>query len=198
MITTVVSDHIRITPSTDKYLWKRIRLHISLLVFPYLGNLLITITAKSHSSHTVTYLQSFWRMMSGGYPHLRLFVSQCYKSRTVNHDTISTHSILFHSQHLQLRKVYPISLSTKHSPCILKVLLSFVTSVRSLTFSPKHSPTQANDPNTISVRFGRSMGHFTNGVLLEIETVITSAKHSAPNSICSRAVRSMFHSFSAH
>ena len=97
--------------------------------------------------------------MSGGYPHLRLFVSQCYKSRTVNHDTISTHSILFHSQHLQLRKVYPISLSTKHSPCILKVLLSFVTSVRSLTFSPKHSPTQANDPSTISVRFGRSIHH---------------------------------------
>ena len=41
----------------------------------------------------------------------------------------------------------------------MKVLLSFVTSVRPLTFIPKDSPQQASNPNTISVRFGRSNHH---------------------------------------
>ena len=99
-------------------------------------------------------------------------------------------SIMNHSHHLQLRKVCLVSLSSKNSPCITNRLVKLM----SLSARPKDSPWNANNPNSISVRFGRSIGHFTNGGLLEIDTVITSEKHSAPTSMRSRAVRSMFHS----
>ena len=92
-----------------------------------------------------------------------------------------------HSHHLQLRKVCLVSLSSKNSPCITNRLVKLM----SLSARPKDSPWKANNPNSISVRFGRSIGHFTNGGLLEIDTVITSEKHSAPTSIRSRAVKSI-------
>ena len=96
MTTIVVSDHTRITPSTNQYMWKWIQMHISLLVFPYLGNLLITITTKPHSSQIELSFQSNACKMNGGYPHLRLFVSQQYNQHSQSqHSLFGAHSFPF-------------------------------------------------------------------------------------------------------
>ena len=106
---------------------------------------------------------------------------------TLNHNTLYLAPIPFHSQHLQLRKVYRITRISTLSLLILNTLFSLIP----LSASPKDSPLQANNPRTISVRLGRSIHHFSMRYLLEIDTVFTSWKHSAPTSIRSRTVRSM-------
>ena len=119
--------------------------------------------------------------------HIHVYSSAHNKSNTLRKNRTNMASIMNHSHHLQLRKVCLVSLSSKNSPCITNRLVKLM----SLSARPKDSPWNANNPNSISVRFGRSIGHFTNGGLLEIDTVITSEKHSAPTSIRSRALKSI-------
>ena len=106
---------------------------------------------------------------------------------TLNHNTLHLAPIPFHSQHLQLRKVYRINCTSTLSLLILNTLFSLILS----SASPKDSPLQANNPRTISLRFGRSIHHFSMRNLLETETEFTSRKHFAPTSIRSRAFKSM-------
>ena len=93
--------------------------------------------------------------------HTYVYSSGTNAINTLNH-TIHTKPIPFHSQHLQPRNIYHINCTSTLSLLILKELLSFTTIAILLGFSPKHSPTQPNDPNTISVRFGRSIHHSMN------------------------------------
>ena len=71
-------------------------MHIFLLVFPYLENLLIAITTKPHSSQMTLFLQSNVCKKNGEYPHLRLFVSQQYNQHSQSqHSLFGTHSFPF-------------------------------------------------------------------------------------------------------
>ena len=90
--------------------------------------------------------------------HIHIYSSVTNTINTLNH-TIHMESIPFHSQHLQLRKVYHINCTSTLSLLILKELLSFTPTVILLGSIPKHSPEQANNPNTISERFKRSIPH---------------------------------------
>ena len=85
-----------ITYSTSQYRVRRTHKHISLLEFPYLGNLLITITTKPHSSQMTLFLQSNVCKKNVEYPHLRLLVSQQYNQHSQSqHSSFGTHSFPF-------------------------------------------------------------------------------------------------------
>ena len=85
-----------ITSSTSQYRVTWIRSYISLLVFPYLENLLITITTKPHYLQTTLFLQNNVCKKNVEYPHLRLLVSQQYNQHSQSqHSSFGTHSFPF-------------------------------------------------------------------------------------------------------
>ena len=94
----------------------------------------------------------------------------------------------------------PINRTSIHTLRIRNMLLLFISSSSLLYLNPMDSPSQARTPNSISVRFGRSIHQRLRDNQLEIDTVITSTKHSDPISIRSRAFRSIqsFNRYHSH
>ena len=74
---------------------------------------------------------------------------------TVNNSTLNVAPVPLHPQHLQLRKVYYINLTSIQPLLIMIALFSLISS----SINSNDSPLQANNPNNISVRLGRSISH---------------------------------------
>ena len=166
-------------------------MHISLLVFPYLGNLLITITTNSHSSQMTLFLQSNVCKKNGEYPHLRLFVSQQYNQHSQSqHSLFGTHSFPFsalatseglsHHSYLNTLTSHP-----ERAAFIHLNNASIEVPPKAFTTTSKQSEHHLGEVWEVYSTLQLGEG------LLEIDTVITSTKHSAPTSIRSRTVRSV-------